>query len=90
MALNRKELAMTEQEFIIHLKVLRAHWHDMTDWFHEAAGECMASFKEDYMAYKEGGPPPDWASYAEEFNDYLREDGMPNLFPTVEECNVHS
>ena len=76
---------MTEQEFAIHYRVLKAHMADMTDWFQEEIREVLFCLKQDVREYHAGGQEPDWQSYADSINEVLREDGMPALFASVNE-----
>lgn len=76
---------MTEQEFAIHYRVLKAHMADMTDWFQEEIREVLYCLAEDVRRYRAGGQEPDWQSYAHSINEVLREDGMPALFASVNE-----
>lgn len=76
---------MTEQEFVIHYRVLKAHMGDMTDWFVEEIRDVLYDLNKDAKAYRNGGPEPDWQGYADAINEVLREDGMPALFATVNE-----
>lgn len=76
---------MTEQEFVIHYRVLKAHMADMTDWFQEEIREVLYCLNQEAKAYRNGGPEPDWQDYADSINEVLREDGMPALFASVNE-----
>lgn len=76
---------MTEQEFAIHYRVLKAHMADMTDWFQEEIREVLDSLNQDVRVYRAGGKEPDWQCYADSINEVLREDGMPALFASVNE-----
>lgn len=76
---------MTEQEFAIHYRVLKAHMADMTDWFQEEIREVLFCLKQDVHKYHLGGKEPDWQDYADSINEILREDGMPALFASVNE-----
>ena len=71
---------MTEQEFVIHYRVLKAHMYDMSDWFVQEIRELIYDLNQDTKTYRNGGPEPDWQSYADAINEVLREDGMPALF----------
>ncbi len=71
---------MTEQEFVIHYRVLKAHMADMTDWFQEEIRDVLYCLNQEVREYRNGGLEPNWQDYADSINEVLREDGMPALF----------
>lgn len=75
---------MSYQEFTMAYRILRMHFDDMSDWMQCELHEPMAMIKEETALWKAGGKEPDWADYAEWFNQICIEDGMPALFVSDE------
>jgi hypothetical protein len=58
---------------------------DLTDVMADEVREWRSELRSAVKEWKIGGPQPDWQGFREWMNDICYEDGMPALFPTIEE-----
>jgi hypothetical protein len=58
---------------------------ELTDLMAMQVREWRADLRAAVKDWKSGGQEPDWQAFREWMNDICYEDGMPALFPTLEE-----